>query len=706
MHLSVPTSDPFDARPVLRSDLQGRATGQASNRRIRLTDAAKHATHELGLREYEFASLLDGTRTLGDALSAFSQTHPATAFTRPEALRVCHWLAEADLLVAGSLAASTSAAAPSLNLFSMRWPLVTGPNWAGRLEPVLGWLFHPTGVALWLATLLSALLLAFPQRARLSATFADWFVPSNWLGLAILWTSLKVLHEAGHAVAASRAGTPPREAGVLIQFLAPLAYVDLSATWRLASRGQRIITALAGLYVELFVAAIALIAWSLTTNPHGSWWLGQIVLLAGVNSLLFNLNPLARMDGYFVLSDLWGEPNLGPRGRSDLARRIARVLFGPHSDTWLGPARESFAVVTFALASCLWSLLLMVTIFTALAASLHGGGLALVLVGLALTLGPSVIQTAHWSRQTLFRSPAALARASGIGLAACAIATLTLCWAGNPFDRHVPCIVEFQDGQSLRSPEDAFVDQLLVDSGDTVETGDPLVILRSESLLRDRAEAAARLAQFELREHLALERQDLGVAKVFHREAAAGASHLARLDERLASLTLRAPRSGVVVAASLADRIGTLVPTGTELLLIGDPARKQLTALIPEAELARLPEANAALTFQLHSTNRGITHAGALQPRASTTLDYPALGAPLGGQLPVKRDESHSDSAQWQLATAHARLECPLDAATSRQLHLGETGSLSLGPDPRPLACLSYNQAHHWLASLLPNPHH
>ena len=57
MHLSVPTSDPFDARPVLRADLQVRAIGQGSHRRIRLTDIAKHATHELGLREYEFASI-------------------------------------------------------------------------------------------------------------------------------------------------------------------------------------------------------------------------------------------------------------------------------------------------------------------------------------------------------------------------------------------------------------------------------------------------------------------------------------------------------------------------------------------------------------------------------------------------------------------------------------------------------------------------
>jgi putative peptide zinc metalloprotease protein len=703
MHLSVPTSDPFDARPVLRPDLQVRAVGRGNHLRMRLTDAGQHASHELGLREYEFASLLDGTRTLGDALAAFSQTRPTTAFSRPEALRVCQWLATAGLLVEGSLTESASASPHSLNLFSLRWPLVTGPHWAARLEPVLGWLFHPAGVVVWLATVLTALLLGFPQRGRLNTTIADWFVPSNWLGLALLWTGLKILHEAGHAVAASRAGTPPREAGVLIQFLAPLAYVDLSATWRLASRTQRLVTALAGLYVELFVAAMALIGWSLTTNPQWGWWLGQVVLLAGVNSVLFNLNPLARMDGYFVLSDLWGEPNLGPRGRADLTRRIARILFGRHSNTWLGPARESFPIVAFAFASLLWSCALLITIFTALAASLQGGGLALVLIGLALTLGPTLIRTVQWSRDTVFRAPTALGRAMAITLATSLVATLGLRCVNNPFDRQVPCIVEFQDGQALRSPEDAFVDQWLIDSGETVQAGDPLVILRSESLLRDRAEAAARLAQSELREHLALERGDLGVAKVFRREAAAGASHLAQLDSRLASLTLRAPRSGVVVAATLAERVGTLVPIGTELLLIGDPARKQLTALIPETELARLPLKGAPLPFRLLSMSQGTTQYGSLQPRAGTVLDYPALGAPLGGQLAVKRTESQGESPGWQLATAHARLECPLDGDTSRRLHLGETGTLSLGPSGRSLAAVSKDLAHRWLATLAPD---
>src|SRR5690606_314306 len=74
-------------------------------------------------------------------------------------------------------------------------------------------------------------------------------------------------------------------------------------------------------------AAVAAILWAFATPGWGREVLFQTVLVVGVSSLLFNANPLVRLDGYYVMSDLLGIHNLQQRGRL-AARDIAQRLLG------------------------------------------------------------------------------------------------------------------------------------------------------------------------------------------------------------------------------------------------------------------------------------------------------------------------------------------------------------------------------------------
>ena len=53
----------------------------------------------------------------------------------------------------------------------------------------------------------------------------------------------------------------------------------------------------------------------------------NVMLIAGVSTLLFNGNPLLRFDGYYILCDLVEIPNLGTRAnRYRSVRRRCRCL--------------------------------------------------------------------------------------------------------------------------------------------------------------------------------------------------------------------------------------------------------------------------------------------------------------------------------------------------------------------------------------------
>ena len=120
-------------------------------------------------------------------------------------------------------------------------------------------------------------------------------------GLALVL--VKVAHEFGHGLAAKRLGCHVPTMGVALIVLCPVLYTDLNETWKLGRWRQRLAIGLAGTATELVLAAWSSLLWSLMAPGP---WRDAAALIAAVSwlsSLLINLNPFMRFDGYFVLSD-------------------------------------------------------------------------------------------------------------------------------------------------------------------------------------------------------------------------------------------------------------------------------------------------------------------------------------------------------------------------------------------------------------------
>jgi hypothetical protein len=144
----------------------------------------------------------------------------------------------------------------------------------------------------------------------------------------LLALASSILHELGHAAAARKLGCRHGDLGFGLYLVFPVLYMELDDAWRLPRRDRAIIDA-AGLYAQLlFALAIAGVAtlW----HPLLPAALGLMILT--VTSLLANLNPLFRFDGYWLISDLLGIPNLrrasmatAARAWRYVSRRLART---------------------------------------------------------------------------------------------------------------------------------------------------------------------------------------------------------------------------------------------------------------------------------------------------------------------------------------------------------------------------------------------
>jgi putative peptide zinc metalloprotease protein len=83
-----------------------------------------------------------------------------------------------------------------------------------------------------------------------------------WLFLAMF--VLKFFHEMGHAIVCRKYGGSVHTIGIMFIALMPLPYTDASSSWSLRNKWQRSMVAAAGMYVELFFAALAAVIWSQT----------------------------------------------------------------------------------------------------------------------------------------------------------------------------------------------------------------------------------------------------------------------------------------------------------------------------------------------------------------------------------------------------------------------------------------------------------
>jgi len=265
---------------------------------------------------YQVTSRIDGIRSpeaIADAVSA--------ALGRSLGADQVRLLINAKLLPLGIVSGEAALAAPPVAnpLLALRARGTLLPEWAANVAGVtLRPLFRRPVVLAVVASVLALDYWLFVIHGLGAGVEQVLRNPVDLLVVLGLTVVSAVFHECGHATGCRYGGARPGRIGVGIYLVWPSFFTNVTDSYRL-SRAGRLRTDLGGLYFNLiFMLALA--------GLYAGTSAEVLLLVIAITHLemLEQLLPFVRFDGYFILSDIVGVPDLFARVAPILRSAVSR----------------------------------------------------------------------------------------------------------------------------------------------------------------------------------------------------------------------------------------------------------------------------------------------------------------------------------------------------------------------------------------------
>ncbi len=521
----------------------------------------------------------------------------------------------------------------------IRLPLVRPALFLERTLPRIAFLWSPRVIAAFGALALLGLFLVARQWDSFLASFPYFFSMDGIIAYGIALSCVKVIHELGHAFTATKYGVRVPTMGVSLLVMMPVLYTDTTGAWRLTSRRKRLMIDIAGVTAEMMVASIATMAWVML--PDGSVRSAAFVLATSswAMSLMINLNPLMRYDGYYIFSDALAVPNLQIRAFALGRWWLREMLFGlgePRPEAM--PRAKERILIAYALTTWVYRFFL----FLGIAVIVYHMffkllGIILFAVEISVFLArPILKELGEWIKRKDQIMATKRGRWLGLGGAAL-IAVLIL-----PLDRHVsaPAVLTSVTAAPLVAGDPARIDRILVRNGDKVTKGTILIELSAPDLTRDARARSINIDRLELQlGRAASDQVDLANRAVLEKELATERAALLGLSQRAAKLVLRAPSSGLVTDLTPDMHSGRWIGGSEIIARIVSPGDYDVQAFIGEGDMQRI-EAGALARFVPDDSTQTSRRAKLVErsTSASQTLDQPILASINGGPIAVDKD--------------------------------------------------------------------
>jgi putative peptide zinc metalloprotease protein len=468
-----------------------------------------------------------------------------------------------------------------------------------RTYPYVRFLFTPPAVAVGLGLFLLSVYLVWINRDQMAGRVMGLFLGQGFevvgivlMGLTLIFTI--TIHELGHGYAVKHFGGKVNKIGFLLILGLPGMFCDTSDSHLFPNWKHRAAVALSGTYAELYVATFATIIWWATpANLVVNQLAYNIVLFASISGLAMNYNPLIKLDGYFVLSDVLDQPNLREDANAYLGYLFKRYLMGMRAEPCPAEGRRRKRILaTYALASLAYTLLFAVVLFTLLRHQLIvsfaflGALIAalLMLFVLSRMTRPLVRSARTWAldhRGQIRRHQLPIVAGASLLLAMFLLMPV-------PGNRSFPIALEPARTAALVAPEDLQLRQALWSAGQPVTAGQVLALLDADRAAAAGGEEAAEAGALRIRGGTARRAGD-DVDAVTARAGATAAEERALLQERRVERSeLRAPFAGRVLSPALAGRVGARFEAGDTLCMVGDFSTVRATADLWELDLEDL----------------------------------------------------------------------------------------------------------------------
>jgi len=656
-------------KPRLASAVRVRRVWVRGQRWHVMQHAGQGQACRLNPQAYGFAARLDGTRTVDDIWQQLDQQASQAPGMDPpshddiiELLQLLH----AHALLAHDQAAdfgtwahaapshglaparqTEHAKGPGKSIWAWRMSLMDPSDWLTRHAHWAHMLFSRSGLMVWLALMawMCGVWAVHSSALRDHALHGLVSSRSLWLS-ALCYPVIKALHEAAHALAVQRFGGTVKDCGLSWMMLMPVPYVDASDAHGFAHAWQRGLVSAAGIMAEMALASLGLSLWAWTEAGllHD---LGFAIWFMGCTStLLFNGNPLQRMDGYHLLTDLLQLPGLATRsahwwkrqwlrwaqGETHAQHRMDRAQAAPGESTWLWTYAPAAWLYQWALwlSMCLW--------LGAITAPLGWLMAALVVARLAIWPWARLVRET-WQLQVLNGSRGRPFWRPALALTA----PLALMLAPWPDATLVQGVVWAPEQALVRADVEGQVLEVLRQDGDTVQAGEPLLRLGNPKLHAQREQVAAQLDRAMQGEF-----QNLGLHGAASGQAADEAAQLqARLqhiEEQIRSLTITVHQPGTLRWPQVRDLPERYLKRGDLVGHVIDAQAVVVRLAMPQDSSRAMGSQVAQATVRLSGPSQPVLPATVARDSMGATrqLHSAALSEAMGGDIETDpKDDKH-----------------------------------------------------------------
>ncbi|MBR9971309.1 biotin/lipoyl-binding protein [Magnetospirillum sulfuroxidans] len=469
-----------------------------------------------------------------------------------------------------------------------RIPLVRPDHWLGQSLPHLAWIFRPAAGWVTLAALILGLILVQRQWDHFVTTLVSTATLSGlaWYGLAL--AGAKVCHELGHAFTAKRLGCRVPTMGVAFLVMWPVLYTDVTDAWKLTSRRQRLAIGSAGIATELIIAAWATLAWAILPDGPARSAAFVLATTTWIGTLVVNLSPFMRFDGYFLAMDAFDLPNLHGRAFAQARWWLREVLFslGEPAPEPFPPLRRAW-LIAFAIGTWIYRLALFLGIAVLVYHFfIKAVGVLLFVVEIGwFVLLPLKNEIKEWWER---RQAIAAARRGRLWLAAL-LALLLLAVIPWQSRLSAPAMLKAGGHSPLFTPAPGQVLRLDVIEGQQVEAGQVIAVLTSPDLeyRLKRARARAAVLDYEMA-GIGFEPSFLAQAQQLTEGLAGAMAEIQGLEQEIERLTITAPVSGRVVDLDSTVRPRQWLATKTRLMGLVEAKPPLAEAIVDEHDRERL----------------------------------------------------------------------------------------------------------------------
>lgn len=628
---------------------------------VLLSDPVSQRFHRMTPEVWRVLSLCDGRRTLDqvwDAACAAASDEGAS-ISQHELVQLVSSLHANDLLQtqvspdAGEVFERFQRQRKAkfkqnwLNLMSLRLPLLHPDAWFSRQAGLARALFSAPVALLWLALVLPAAVLGSQHWQALTENLSDRVLSaSNLLLLWFVYPVVKAVHEWAHGMAVKARGGTVREIGLLFIIFTPVPYVDATSSYAFASKWARAQVAAAGIMAELALGAVALYVWLAAEPGLLTAVAYNVILIAGVSTLLVNGNPLMRYDGYFIATDLLELPNLAQRAQAWWVWLSDRFLFGARdAEPPLASRGERWILTVYGAVAPVYRLLITVGLIWFVA-----GEYLLIGAVMAVMAAWQALVMPLWKAWKHLDEGGSLARRRGtakrralllLGGGLVVLGLLPL-----PFYSVHQGVVWLPDEALVRAEVAGQVRAVQAAPGTVVAPGAALLSIENLPLQAELTQAAAALAQAEAQLRRT-EAAEPAKAVPLRTELAARRSRYDEARARVAALDVTARTAGRWVPDAPTELTGRAVKRGELLgyLVAGPTDRVRVAVSQEDADLVkhRLRSAQVRLVQAPHA--RLDARVRREVPGGGFELVSAALGSSGGGEIvvdPAREGGKHS----------------------------------------------------------------